>query len=86
MSEPEERKLYAVVKVSPISGRQHVLQLLLSPSQWEEIQPWVNPDPTRPKGRFIQDILADHSAAEREFIISGTTKEEWDRLWGSEGV
>jgi hypothetical protein len=82
MNEPEALKLYAVTKVSPISGVQHVMTLLMTPSQWEEIQPWI--DPSLPKGRFIQDILPHHSPSEREFIISGTTQEEWDQLWGQD--
>jgi hypothetical protein len=80
LTQPEGLKLYAITKVSPVSGEQHVLQLLLSPSQWEEIQPFL--DPSLPKGRFIQDILPLHTPQEREFILSGTTQEEWDRLWG----
>jgi hypothetical protein len=84
MPEPEITRLYAVVKISPLSGTQHVLQLLLTPTQWDAIQPWVNPDPARPKKGFLQDILPHHSAAEREFLISGTVQSEWDALWGQD--
>jgi hypothetical protein len=90
MGQPEALKLYAVTKISPISGVQHVMTLLMTPSQWEEIQPWIDPSLPRPgsgqvpKGRFLQDILPHHSPSEREFIISGTTQEEWDQLWGQD--
>jgi hypothetical protein len=82
MSTPEPTRLYAVTKVSPVSGVQHVLQLLLTPSQWEEIQPWINPALPKPKGRYLQDILPYHTPEEREFVLSGTVKSEWDMLWG----
>jgi hypothetical protein len=79
----EALKLYAVTKISPISGQQHVLQLLLTPTQWQEIQPWI--DPSLAKGaRPLQEILPDHSPSEREFLISGTTQEQWNALWGQD--
>jgi hypothetical protein len=81
MSTPQVLKLYAVTKISPVSGVQHVMQILLTPAQFQEIQPFL--DPELPKGRFIQDILPHHSPAEREFLISGTTQSEWDELFGA---
>jgi hypothetical protein len=79
----EITRLYAVTKISPVSGNQHVMTFLLTPKQWEEIQPWI--DPSLAKGaRFLQDILPDHTPQEREFLISGTTQEEWDELWGQD--
>jgi hypothetical protein len=88
MTQPEALKLYALTKISPISGQQHVMQLLMTPSQWEQIQPWI--DPALPKGRFmlrshgktLQDILPEASPQQREFILSGTTPQEWAKLWG----
>jgi hypothetical protein len=80
----EALKLYAITKISPVSGQQHVLQLLLTPSQWEEIQPWVDTSLTKPTDRYLQDILPHHSPGEREFILSGTTQQEWDALWGQD--
>jgi hypothetical protein len=82
MAEFEVARLYAVTKISPVSGNQHVMTFLLSPKQWEEIQPFL--DKSLPKGRFIQDILPHHTPQEREFLISGTTQEEWDELWGQD--
>jgi hypothetical protein len=82
MSEFEIPQLYAITKKSPISGRQHVLQLLCTPAQWQEIQPWIDKSLTR-GARSLQEILPHHAPSEREFIISGTTQEEWDQLWGS---
>lgn len=34
------------------------------------------------KGALIQDAFPFLSAAEREFLISGITPEEWDRMFG----
>jgi hypothetical protein len=83
MNEPEILKLYAVTKVSPISGVQHVMTLQMTPSQWQEIQPFI--DKSLPKGpRFLQDILPHHAAHEREFILTGTTQQEWDKLFGED--
>jgi hypothetical protein len=78
----EALKLYAVTRVSPVSGRQHVLQLLMTPGQWEQIQPWIDRSLTK-SARSLQDILPDHSPQEREFILSGTTQQEWDELFGA---
>jgi hypothetical protein len=35
-------------------------------------------------GACIQDVAPHLSATDREFIISGTTQEEWDALFGGE--
>lgn len=32
-------------------------------------------------GELIQKAMPHLSSAEREFIISGTTDEEWDEMW-----
>jgi hypothetical protein len=37
------------------------------------------------RGELIQDVMPHLSAEDREFLISGCTQEEWDKLWeGSE--
>lgn len=35
-------------------------------------------------GRFVQDVCPHLSPGEREFLITGITPEEWDRLIGSD--
>jgi hypothetical protein len=34
------------------------------------------------RGAISRDILPDHTAEEREFLISGTTPREWEELFG----
>lgn len=35
-------------------------------------------------GKMVQDAFPDLSAAQREFLLSGSTPEEWDELWKEE--
>jgi hypothetical protein len=52
MAEFEVALLHQITKRSLMSGQEHTMTLLLTPSQWEEIQPFL--DPSLPKGRHIQ--------------------------------
>jgi len=36
----------------------------------------------RASGMFIQDAMPNTSADDREFLISGTTPEEWEEMFG----
>lgn len=35
-------------------------------------------------GAYVQDAFDNLSADEREFLLTGLTKEQWDALWGEE--
>jgi hypothetical protein len=63
-----------VVKVSPISGNLNTMNLPLTP---EQVEAWR-------EGVLIQDIMPHLSAPQREFLISGVTPEEWQRVLGDE--
>ena len=63
-----------VVKVSPISGNLNTMNLPLTP---EQVKAWQ-------EGALIQDVMLLLSAQEREFLISGVTPEEWQRVFGAE--
>lgn len=43
-----------------------------------EIDAWEN-------GALIQDALPQLSAADREWLLTGITAEEWEKAFGSEG-
>lgn len=32
----------------------------------------------------IQNVFPELTPAQREFLITGTTQEEWDEMWGGE--
>jgi hypothetical protein len=63
-----------VVKVSPISGNLNTMNLPLTP---EQVEAWR-------EGALIQDIMPHLSAPQREFLVSGITPEEAQRVFGAE--
>jgi hypothetical protein len=34
------------------------------------------------QGKHIQDVFPELSADEREFLMTGSTPEEWEEMWG----
>ena len=60
-----------IEKVSPISGKSHTMDLDVTVSQMWMIK----------NGAYIQNVLPHLTADEREFIITGITKEEWDETF-----
>ena len=65
-----------ITKVSPFSGNQNTLDLNITQSQIDRIE---NRFKTK---ELIQDIVPHLSSDEREFLISGITKEEWTKVFG----
>lgn len=63
-----------VTRTSPLTGNTHTLDL---PITEEQMQHWKS-------GALIQDAFPGLSPAEREFILSGITSEEWDATFGSD--
>ena len=61
-----------VTKRSLLTGQIHSQEIDISPEQWKR---WD-------AGEMIQDVCPHLSAYDREFLISGATKEEWDRYFG----
>lgn len=61
-----------VTKRSRISGKTHTLEIDITSEQWDR---WK-------AGEMIQDVCPHLSVDDREFLISGATKEEWDNLFG----
>ena len=64
-----------VERKSPLTGKMNTMSLYISISQllsWER------------KEGLIQDIMPDLNKHEREFLISGCTKEDWINLCGED--
>ena len=68
-----------ITRVSSISGKEHTMDLDVTKKQivdyfvaWE-------------KGQYIKDVFPNLNMYEREFIISGITKDEWDAKFGDGG-
>jgi len=61
-----------ITKTSAISGEEHTMDLNVTSEQLER---FMN------SSENIQDIFPQLNADEREFILSGITKEEWDAMY-----
>lgn len=57
-----------VTRRSPFSGKTHTMELAITE---EELQRWK-------AGELVQNVWPQLTADEREFIMTGITKEEWD--------
>lgn len=57
-----------VTKRSALTGDQHTLEIAITPQEWDR---WKG-------GELLQNVCPHLSADDREFLISGSTKEEWD--------
>lgn len=64
-----------VTKTSKITGQEHSLDLDITPEQLFRINSGVE---------LIQKIVPHLSPADREFLITGITDEEWQQLFGDE--
>ena len=64
-----------IFRRSPFSGRINVMDVDVTDEQWQRYTT---------HGMLIQDALPHLSASEREFLISGTTPEEWEKYMKTE--
>ena len=64
-----------ITKTSILSGKTRTKQINVNQSQ---IDKWE-------AGMLIQDAMPDVSVDEREFIMTGSTPEEWDLYFNEEG-
>lgn len=62
-----------VTRVSIITGKEHTLVL---PVAHERIANWIDGKDSR----LIQEAFPELSDDEREFLLTGATREEWDRF------
>ena len=63
-----------ITRVSKLSGIERTIDLNVTENQYNA---WRS-------GVKIQDAMPNLNAAEREFIISGVTNEEWNNAFGEE--
>lgn len=52
------------------------------PGPAAQIRDWLNADPK--KRLHVQYAFPDLSSDEREFLLTGCTPEEWDKIFGGE--
>jgi hypothetical protein len=63
-----------ITRISQFTGVERTLDL---PITQEQLDAWQG-------GMVIQRAMPHLSKADREFLITGTTQEEWDKYLGSE--
>lgn len=63
-----------ITRVSPFSNKKATLELDVTARQ---IASWE-------KGELIQDAMPNLTVAEREFIKTGVTPDEWDEIFGDD--
>jgi len=64
-----------ITKKSMFSGQAHTMDLPVTRAQLDRWQ----------GGELIQDVFPFLSRSEREFIVTGTTQDEWDQEFGASG-
>ena len=62
-----------VIRVSPLTGITNTMYMDISD---EQLQEWNDPNRTR----LVQDIFANLTEAEREFIMTGYTVADWKEM------
>ena len=63
-----------VTRLSPFSGVTHTMELDVTAKQ---IVSWE-------KGEMIQNVFPHLTAGEREFIKTGITPDDWDKMFGDD--
>lgn len=62
-------------KRSSLTGQMNTMEL---PITLQQVQDWQN------SGQHVQDAFPRLSVDQREFLLTGSTPEEWDRVFGKE--
>jgi len=63
-----------ITKTSMFTGKSSTMEI---PVAQEQINSWKD-------GMLIQDAMPTLSADHREFLMTGSTPEEWDKMFGEE--
>lgn len=66
-----------VTKISPITGTVNQMDIEVDPDRYAKWVAMENPP-------FIQHAFPELGADEREFLLTGTTPEEWDAAFGDD--
>ena len=67
-----------ITRTSKTSGITRTREIAITPAQLRELE-----DPQRQ--RLIQQICPDLSPADREFLLTGITDEEWKQMGWADG-
>ena len=62
-----------ITRTSPFSGKEHTKDINVTQ---EQLDAWM-------EGALIQNAMPNVSAADREFIKTGITAEEWEETFGA---
>lgn len=65
-----------ITRISPLTGKTTTLDLPVTEQQLMELN--------TPNRRLIQEIFPNLSSAEREFVKTGYTQEDWDYMFNEE--
>jgi hypothetical protein len=68
--------MITLTKISMLTGKLNKITLPITQAEYEKAEQ------ARKGGMYIQDAYPTLTADQREFLISGATPEEWDRLFG----
>jgi hypothetical protein len=60
-----------ITRISPVSHKDNSMEIDVTQ---EQLDKWRS-------GALIQHVMPKLTPSEREFIITGTTPEEWDTMW-----
>ncbi len=63
-----------ITRLSPFSGKENTKEIEVTP---EQIHSWEN-------GELIQNAMPNLKPADREFIMTGITDDEWDTTFGDD--
>ena len=67
-----------VARISPLTGKLNTMELDVTQAQLDEMfMPMT-------RRRFVQDIFPNLNNAEREFIKTGYTPEDWETMFPEE--
>lgn len=61
-----------ITKISPLTGNSNTMDLDITN---EQLQRWKD-------GELIQNVMPNLTPAEREFLITGYTQDDWDVMFG----
>ena len=65
-----------IKRISPLTGKENQMDISCTEKQMREFE--------SPNRRKIQDIFPNLSQIEREFILTGYTSEDWDKIFPEE--
>jgi hypothetical protein len=72
--EKDGKKVAVVTRVSPLTGKENTMRLDITQAQFTS---WI-------KGCVIQRAMPNLTPDEREFVMTGYTREDWQKMFPEE--